>query len=106
MVRRVTNFGNVNGNDGYLLSEDDFNKIVKIAEGGKVKYFIPAKRLTHQKVEPTKEELREMFIKGMKHSEIAEHFGNSESWLQTRLKKHFGTTSRAIIVKAQQEDQK
>lgn len=81
------------GRRGHILSQKDIDRMERIEENGKVKYFIPA--LTKLDAEDLDlQKIDELYDQGMSNKEIAAHFKNSLTWLNTRLIKLFGTSAK------------
>lgn len=86
MVRAINN----DKYKGYILTEEDYKKIVQVQINGKIKYFLPNSGKKRPVV--SRDELCELILKGMKKKDIAGFYGKSESWVYTELTKHFNTS--------------
>ena len=86
-----------NGRSGHMLSQKDIDRMEKIIENGKVKYFIPAlKPISAESLD--KKMIADFYSQGKKNKDIAEHLGKSLTWLNTRLMTLFGTSAQSKIM--------
>jgi hypothetical protein len=87
----------MNGIVGTLLTESDLNKMIEFVDGrGKKKYFIPCKKSCCPVFDS--EELKKLIREGKTNDELAEYYGKSASWINSKLITVFGTTSHKIIM--------
>ena len=90
----MVQLGEVDGVKGYIFSQKDLDKMIKIEWKGKTKYFISQK--LNVKRGPKifdKDECLKLILEGKSLQDVAEIFGRSKSYMVTNCVRIFGTSS-------------